>query len=399
MTLHLRPDWFVNIETGDISDLDGWVDFVAKRDAHQPPPLITRDEYEALPAPDRTAYDMARRIANNNLPKHETPMTDQARDQIQAVLNSNLYRMDPGVRSGIFISADGNLGKSTLMRDIAATYDTEIRQFRDMFPNSVKTRDRWVPVMWVTVPPKLSIRSLGLAILAFYGEHVPSRSNDSEITKRVENVIRDCGTRLAVLDDITRYKDGEADRFAADWIRNLMETSVSIVAMGVDIRGSGILWDGRGRPRNQRLSTQTARRFTVIEIDTFAYDTPENIRDWIAHLKAVEEDLLLLDKQPGMLSTNLAEFLYDRTDGVIGVLTDYVQMAATAVIGRAPAYGGEFLNRADFETVPLKSNDALALAEPTEKEPATGKNTGKGRDKRGKGRNSMYDEEKKSGAA
>ena len=392
MTIHLRPDWFVEIETGDISDLDGWLDFVAKRDAHQPPPLLSRTEYEALPRPDRMAYDMARRIANNNLPKHETPMTDQARNQIQAVLNSNLYRMDPGVRSGIFVSADGNLGKSTLMREIAADYDADIRAFRDMFPNSIKTRDRWVPVMWVTVPPKLSIRSLGLAILRFYGEHVPKGANDSHITSRVEAVIRDCGTRLAVLDDITRYKDGEADRFAADWIRNLMETSVSIVAMGVDIRGSGILFDGRGRPRNQRLSTQTARRFTVIELDTFAYDTSENIRDWIAHLKAVEEDLLLIDKQPGMLSTNLAEFLYERTNGVIGVLTDYVQMAATSVIGRTPTNGGEFLNRADFDAIPLKSNDTEALAP----EPATTRRPAR---PRGKGRNSMYDQEKKTGAA
>ena len=385
----MRPEWAIEIETGDISDLDGWTDFLAKKDLYQPPPLLTRSDYEALPARDRAMYDMARRIANNNLPKHETPMTVHIRQQVETVLSSNLCRMDPGVRSGVFISADGAMGKSTLMRDIAANYDAEVRQFAEFFPNAIKTRDRWVPVMWVTVPPKLSIRSLGLAILDFYGETVRAQATDSQITKRVEAVIRDCGTRLAVLDDITRYKDGEADRLAADWLRNLMETSVSIVAMGVDIRGSGILYDGKGRPRNKRLSTQTARRFTVLEIDTFRYDTAESIRDWVAHLKAVEEDLLLLDKQPGMLSDTLAEFLFERTEGVIGVLADYVQMAASSVVGRAPAHGGEYLTRADFDTIPIKSNDHIN-PEPQKKEAP--KRT------RGKGRNTMYDQPR-NGAA
>lgn len=393
MTLDMQPNWFVDIETGDISTLDGWADFVAKRNAYQPPPLVTRSDYEAMQPRQQAMYDMARRIGNNNLPKHETPMTIQARQQIQAVLNSNLYKMDPGVRSGIFISADGAMGKSTLMRDIAADYDADIRQFREIFPNSIKTRDRWVPVMWVTVPPKLSIRSLGRAILDFYGEFLPAAASDSKITERVEAVIRDCGTRLAVLDDITRYKDGEADRFAADWVRNLMETSVSVVAMGVDIRGSGILHEGKGRPRNKKLSTQTFRRFSILEIDTFKYDTAENIRDWVAHLKAVEQDLLLLDKQPGMLSSHLAEFLYQQTDGVIGTLTDYIQLTATSVIGRPTVHGGEFLTRADFEAIPVKGKDLdtpfATASTPTPARRAKGK----------RGRNSMYDEASKAGVA
>lgn len=387
MTFTMRPDWFVEVQTHDISDLDGWLDFVAKRDVYQPPPLLTRPEYAALSPATQGMYDVARRIGNNNLPKHETPMTIRARQQIQAVLLSNLYRMDPGVRSGIFISADGAMGKSTLMRDIAANYVADLAQFDEVFPNSTKFRDRSVPVMWVTVPPKLSIGSLGRAILHFYGEHIPSRANDSAITARVEEVIRDCGTRLAVLDDITRYKDGEADRYAADWVRNLMETSVSIIAMGVDIRGSGILHEGTSRARNEKLSTQTARRFTVLDIDTFRYDTTDNIRAWVGHLMAVEDDLLLLDKEPGMLSEDLAEFLFDQTGGVIGTLTDYIQLAATSVIGRHEDQGGEYLTREDFEVIPVKGSGITAAPDLT---PA--KTRAATRNGRRKGRNSMYDQ-------
>ena len=279
------------------------------------------------------------------------------------------------------------------MRDIAADFDADIRTYHDLLPDTIHFRDRWVPIAWVTVPPKLSIRSLGTAILNFYGEPVPSRPNDSDITSRVEDVLRDCGTRLLVLDDITRYKDGEADRFASDWIRNLMESSVSVVAMGVDIRGSGILFDGKGRPRNNRLSTQTGRRFTVLEIEPFTYDTPTGIRDWVAHLSAVENDLLLLDKEAGMLSTALPEFLYERTNGVLGLLTEWVELAALSIIGRTPAQGGESLTREDFEAIPVKAQYDSVDPKPKDK---AAKSPRAGRRK--KGRNSMYDQPR-NGAA
>ena len=128
-------------------------------------------------------------------------MTAAIRDQVEPVLRANLYRMDPGVRSGIFISADGAMGKSTLMREIAADYEAEIAVVREVMPRAVEFRDRWVPVAWVTVPPKLTIKNLATAILNFYGEPVHGQPTDDKLTKRVEAVIRDCGTRLLVLDE------------------------------------------------------------------------------------------------------------------------------------------------------------------------------------------------------
>lgn len=355
MTITVNPEWLINVEKHDIHDLPGWSRFVQQRTAYQAPPLLTRDAYTALAPSDRRSYDIARRVGNCNLPKHDTPSTIYTRTIIEAVLHSGLYSMDPGVRSGVFLSADGAMGKSTLMREIAADYDADIRQFQQLVPTAVPYRDLWVPVAWVTVPPKLSIRSLGAAILNFYGERTPKSLTDPQVTSRVEDIIRDCGTRLLVLDDITRYKDGEADRFASDWLRNLMETSVSVVAMGVDVRGSGILHDGRARTVHDRnLKTQTSRRYTVLDLEPFNYDSADGIRDWVAHLRAVEEDLLLLDKQPGMLSDELAEYLFEYTGGVIGVLADWIELSALSVMKRPASRGGETLTRADFEAIPVK---------------------------------------------
>ncbi len=375
------------IEKLDISDLDGWKTFVRLRDAYTPPPLLTRDDYESLNLRDRVKYDAIRHIGNFNMPKLQTPMTAHVRNQVERVLRANIYRMDPGVRSGVFISADGSMGKSTLMREIAANHEAELEALRTVLPGSIHFRDRWVPVAWVTVPPKLSIRSLATAILNFYGEPFRASATDPQMTRRVEDVIRDCGTRLLVLDDITRYKDAEADRYASDWIRNLMESSVTIIALGVDVRGSGILYDG-ARGREQRLRTQTAQRFTVLDIEPFRYDTDDTTRDWVEHLRAVEADLLLLDKEPGMLEAH-AEYIYARTGGVIGVFSEWVQLAAVSVIGRHPADGGETLTRADLDDAPIRGQHTppdTPLVQPRSKTKKTKRVPAK------KGRNTVFDQ-------
>ena len=187
MTFNLDPTTYVDlreVEKLDISDLDGWKKFVRLRDAFKSPPLMMRTEYQALSPRDRIRYDTIRRLGNFNPPKQETPMTAAIREQVEPVLRANLYRMDPGVRSGIFISADGAMGKSTLMREIAADYEGEIAVVREVMPRAVQFRDRWVPVAWVTVPPKLSIKSLATAILTFYGEPVHGYQTDSNLTNR-----------------------------------------------------------------------------------------------------------------------------------------------------------------------------------------------------------------------
>lgn len=336
------------VEKLDITDLDGWKTFVRARNAFQPPRVATRAEYDAMTPGDRARYNVIRRMGMYNLPKQQTPMTSAVQAQVQQVLVANMFKRDPGVRGGVFISADGAVGKSTLMREIAADFEASLEAMQEVMPNFVQHGDRWVPVAWVTVPPKLSIRSLAEAILAFYGEPFRARSNESQLTKAVEGVIKDCATRLLVLDDITRYRDTEADRYASDWIRNLMETSVTVVAMGVDVQGSGILYDGK-LAHDQRLGTQTRRRFTLLDLEPFSYDTPEDVRHWVAHLRALEQALLLVDKTDGMLSIELAEHLFQRTNGVIGVLHDWIQLAADGLIGRPLSAGGEYLTREDLD--------------------------------------------------
>lgn len=299
-----------------------------------------------------------------------TPMGQAIMTEVSATLLANTLSTAPGVRTGMFLSADAGLGKSTLVRHIAAGFDEEVRGFARIRPNIAGNRDRWVPVAWVNVPPKVSIGGLCRDILAYYGE-VPRRTAyEAELTARVRQIITECGTRLLVLDDITRLKmHREADQNAADFIRALMETGATILGIGVNVEQSGLLSEGQASTRNRRLLTQTRRRFTVHTLGSFTDETSEAFSGWLAHLKGVEEDLPLLDKQPGMLTDgDTPVYLLRRTGGVIGTLSRLITEASLRVVGQRPTRGcaGENLTREILDSVTLDhAAENQGLADPT----------------------------------
>ena len=365
------PEWFPQQPPREeITTLDGWQHFVEHRDDFQPPPLLTRAEYDQLPDAHRGLYDMAREEAIGNLPRHQTPMGEEVINKIALTLRANTVNTAPGVRPGVFVSADGGLGKSTLVREIAARFDDAQRQRAQFFPKIAGNRDRWVPVAWLSIGSEVSIKGLCRDLLGFYGEIPRKSASASDLSALVRKVMVQCGTLLLVLDDITRLKmHREADQNAADFIRSLMETGATILGIGVDIPRSGLLNEGQASARSRRLLTQTRRRFTVHALGSFTDETGDAYAAWLSHLKAVEEDLPLLDKTPGMLTDgDTPAYLLRRTGGVVGTLTRLMMESSLAVLGQRPTGPGtgEYLTREILDYITLDdAAENQALAEPT----------------------------------
>lgn len=368
-----------------IRDVASWRDFVARRNEHPVPPPLTRDDYEALPTAQRRLFNLVRRDYVSNLPKHDTPMAAEVRDRIETTLSVNTFNRDPGPRPGMFLSAKSGLGKSTLIRDIAACHEEDLQTLHQIWtpptPPPGECDDLRVPIVWINVPAKVSIRSLCLSIIRYYGESFRVKDTEANLTERVAELFDDCQTRLLVLDDITRLKmHREADQDASDWIRFLQETSTTVLGVGINVTQTGLLYEGQASAARRDLLTQTRRRFTVYELDPFTYDTTEDADAWINHLRAVEHDLPLLDKQPGMLIDDLmAEYLFERTAGVIGTLSKALTEAASNVIGRSPQNGGETITYDDIARIRLdhaaEDNDTtttdLAHSQTTSTQPRT----------------------------
>ncbi|MFI8458642.1 hypothetical protein [Kitasatospora sp. NPDC085464] len=126
-----------------------------------------------------------------------------------------------------------------------------------------------------------------------------------------------------------------------------MSMNLTLVLVGVDIPGSGLLreakWDARHRqwvmPPSEGARTfgleptQTERRFDLVDLDRFRYTTPQPIQAFQNHLAGIEDGLRLFDARPGMLTEGtMPEYLMRRTGGVVGLLTRLIEDGAQEAI-------------------------------------------------------------------
>jgi hypothetical protein len=163
------------------------------------------------------------------------------------------------------------------------------------------------------------------------------------LVRTVKDAVSDHGTKAIAIDDVTRLKlHREADQDVLDLIRELMSLPVTLILAGVGIPKSGLLRDGRrdprtgqwlfppvrdrGRSRNDDAPGQTDLRFDLVDLSRFAYDTPKGIAAWTAHLAGIEQQLRLLNGCAGMLSEDsMPEYLFRRTNGIVGLLKKLIQ--------------------------------------------------------------------------
>ena len=93
---------------------------------------------------------------------------------------------------------------------------------------------------------------------------------------------------------------------------------------------------------------QIAGRFTVIPAAPFAYGTAEQREQWRALIATLETLLWLHQHRPGIL-TGLAEYLYQRSGGMIGSLSQLIRGAAILAIED----GTEQITRDLLDVVPV----------------------------------------------
>ncbi len=326
--------------------VDGWRRWRLTRHSFVPAPRLALADYRRMSEHDRGLHDLHRAVTNANLPFQETPMSAAVARLMRSRIQNNALKHKPSTRAGLLISGGGYQGKTeTACEGAAAFEDQWLALHRQLNPGAVPgTRDLHAPVAYVQTPVTAKPKSTCAAILDFYGaDH--NRLNLPQLVRAVRGSLHDHGTRVLLLDDITRLKLHRADdQDALDLIRSLMSMHVTLVLIGVGIPSSGLLREGRHDPRtgqwvfppatshattesyNDEAATQTERRFDLVNLDPFRYDTPEGIAAWITHLAGIEQHLRLFRAQPGMLTDGaMPEYLFRRTGGIVGLLERLVE--------------------------------------------------------------------------
>jgi hypothetical protein len=145
----------------------------------------------------------------------------------------------------------------------------------------------------------------------------------------------------------------------------------------------------KGKSPNDDAATQTERRFKLVNLDPFSYDTPEDIEAWLTHLSGIEAQLRLHRAEEGMLTGGtMPEYLFRRTGGVVGLLGCLIEEACIAAIDtEEERLTQELLDEVDIDLskIPNRDPDAGEL-------PAVPAQPAKPKTKRNRGRNTVFDD-------
>ncbi|MFJ6620019.1 AAA family ATPase [Kitasatospora sp. NPDC091335] len=386
---------------------EGWQRHRRTRDSFVPAPVLSAAEYARMSPRRRRIHDLHRLATHSSLPVQATPMSEAVAWLVRARIEDGAFSHKSGTRTGVMVNGGGAQGKTeTVCEALAAFEDEWLMLNQQINPDAMPgTRDLLAPVAYVRCPVKATPISTCQRILDFYGEdHKGMRLED--LVRTVGTAIVEHATKVLAIDDITRLKlHREADQDVLDLIREMMSMPVTLILVGVGIPTSGLLRDGRrdpatkqwlfppvrdrGRSPNTHAAGQHERRFELIDLDPFSYDTPEQIAAWTAHLSGLEGSLRLLNDAEGMLTGGgMPEYLFRRTNGVVGLLEKLIQTGCRHAIQS----GGErlsidVLNRCTLSPTDLPDLDAASGEQPTiPPTPKTGA-------KRNPGRNTVFDDD------
>lgn len=365
----------VPLRRPDRDTVAGFREWAAARDAYQRPALPTRAEYLALPKADRRDIDLLRRVANANIDILDTAMSARVSEALEDVIWDNALNMQPGAKPGVLVSGGGAQGKTATVCEVAANF---LERWEQLYtkpsdqPWEDPRRDAHEPVVYVRTPAKPTPKSLCAAVLRAVGEPHTERDTLAKLQQQVHRALVDLGARVLVLDDITRVKMHRIDdQDVLDLIRDIMDSGATLVLVGVGIRKSGLLREGgpetrsgddvvlaaggrlRKRNSDDSQATQTERRFRLLELNNFAYDTDADKEAWSTFLVGVASQLRLFGADNGMLLRDgLPEYLYRRSGGVVGTLVRLVSEATRAAIRDPdPETGDEIITEAVLEGV------------------------------------------------
>jgi hypothetical protein len=319
----------------------GWRQWRVTRHAFVPASSLTLAEYQALSPRGRQLHDLHRAATHANLPLQDTPMSMAVTRLMRSRLQTNALKHKPTTRPGLMITGGGYQGKTETACEVAAAFEDAWLALHDQVnPMTIAgTRDLHAPVVYVQTPVTATPKSTCRAILDFFGaDH--DKMTLPQLVRAVRASLYDHGTRVLLIDDVTRLKMHRLDdQDTLDLIRTLMSMHTTLVLIGVNIPGSGLLREGRQDPGtgqwvfpspvvagSDEAATQTERRFDLVHLESFRYDTQAHIAAWVAHLSGLEHQLRLLRAAPGMLTAGtMPEYLFRRTGGVVGLLERLVE--------------------------------------------------------------------------
>lgn len=332
----------------NLAQYEGWkTRFEAPR--RSKPAELSITDMSALGRKDLLLYNDQRSVWHANLGPYLTPEMLDVTDQLDLIVQSNRQDGDR-VRSAAVLDAYPGLGKTTLVVHYGARFHQDQM---DMYGPTTATGSDRIPVAYVRLTSNTTMRSLNSMLCHFYAHPAADRGNATVLGARASQRALDSATRLIIVDDVhfldMKRQDGREVANHFKWLAN--EFAATFLFVGVGIAERGLLTEGLSPTRVQYA--QTARRWTRTSLSPFGIEDAAGRKTWRSLLLAIERDIVLANKGPGMIADDLADYLYARSTGHFASLMTLLARGCQ----RAVKSGQESLTAALLDTVP---NDAAS---------------------------------------
>ncbi|QVI27295.1 ATP-binding protein [Mycolicibacterium neoaurum] len=304
---------------------EDWNNYVLAPSRTRPDP-ITRDDLAALSDTARAQYDRMRRDWHANLGPFKTPQFAWVTEQLWNITDSNLHDGDR-VKGAIALDSEPGVGKTTVAQRFGRQFHLE--QIEQEGPRTGDGHERW-PVCWVSLTGNTTLRDLNRAMLSFYAHPGADRGTATQYLQRALDCVLSCETRLLVIDDLhfLRWPTAQSIQVSNHFKFIANTFPVTLLFIGVELQKCGLLSDRN----HSNIVAQTARRTTVLGMDSFQVNDDHQRATWRNLLTTIEERVVLAGAGQGMLADSLADYLWARTNGYIGSLMTLINRGCALAI-------------------------------------------------------------------
>lgn len=217
---------------------------------------------------------------------------------------------------GLFICGESRTGKSRLLEE-----------FRLKHPPYNNLQELVYPILYVQVPSKPTVRGLASEILAAFGDPLADKGTEVELTRRILNYIKQCQTRVLILDEFQHFVDKSTNfkviHHASDWLKNFLNSAKIVVVIAGLPYGDAVLGQ----------NNQLRGRFTkAINLTRFDWKKSDSRNEFLGLLDGFTELLRMRFQSVDLGDEEIAYRLYHASGGLTGYIFNIIRTAVWHVI-------------------------------------------------------------------